>query len=110
MERTQKIIVMTREELIALIEEVIFLLRKMDNHACNSHREDGAATQVYTTNEVAGILKCSPKNIATLIRKKILHASMFNRQYCIGEKSLRKFILQNTLLLHTNRSGATNTE
>lgn len=94
---------MTREELIALIEEVIFLLRKMDNNACNSHREDGAAAKVYTTNEVARILKCSPKNITALIRKKNLHASVFNRQYYIGENSLLKFIVQNALLLHTKR-------
>ena len=96
MEHAQQIIVMTREELIALIEEVIIRLRKMDNPAYNSRQSEGATTKVFTRIEVAKILYCTPNTITKYINQNKLHASVFNRQYRINEKELIRFINQKT--------------
>ncbi len=95
MEQPQQIIVMSREELIILITEIVTRLLNQGITPYPS-REDGSTTKVYTRNEVAEILKCSPNNVTGYIRKKLLHASVFNRQYRISEKSLLKFINQNS--------------
>ena len=93
MELSQRIIDMTREELIILITEIFTRLLSQGNTPYPS-REEGSTTKVYTRNEVAKILKCSPNNVTAFIQKKRLHASVFNRQYRISEKSLLKFINQ----------------
>ena len=82
-----------RDFLKKIIMEALANFQKDENSPYPS-REEGSTTKVYTRTEVAKILKCSPNNVTAFIQKKRLHASVFNRQYRISEKSLLKFINQ----------------
>lgn len=91
--QTNQIVVTTREELILLIKEVMELFLNPANSGYPSPSE-GATTKVFTREEVAVILKCTPNTVTKYIKQKKLHASVFNRQYRVNEKELLKFINQ----------------
>ena len=93
MEQPQQIIVMSREELILLITEIVSRLLNQGITPYPS-REEGSTTKVYSRNEVAAILKKSANTITKYIKQRKLHASVFNRQYFINEKELIRFINQ----------------
>ncbi len=76
-----------------IILEALADFQKDENSPYPS-REEGNTTKVYTRTEVSKLLKCSPNNVTKYIQQKKLHASVFNRQYRISEKSLLKFINQ----------------
>jgi hypothetical protein len=93
MTQTNQIVVMTQQDLIILIEEIFIKLRNAGNSGYPSPSE-GATTKVFTREDVAIILKCTPNTVTKYIKQKKLHASVFNRQYRINEKELLKFINQ----------------
>ena len=93
MTQTNQIVVMTQQDLIILIEEIFIKLRNAGNSGYPSPSE-GATTKVFTREDVAIILKCTPNTVTKYIKQKKLHASVFNRQYRVNEKELIKFINQ----------------
>lgn len=90
----QLVVVTTREELLLLITEVLEKFLKSDLSPYPSRISGGVATKVFTRDEVAEILKCSPNTVTKYIKQKKLHASVFNRQYRININELEKFVNQ----------------
>ena len=93
MTQTNQIVVIAKQELIVLIEEVLIRLRNTENSGYPSPTEV-ATTKVMTREEVAAHLKCTPNTVTKYIKQKKLHASVFNRQYRINVIELEKFINQ----------------
>ena len=85
-------------ELAVFIKLAIVRLRRTDNLPHANHRKERGATKIYTREEVAAVLNCSTDVVTGFIEKKMLHASVFNLRYCIGERSLLKFIRDNPFL------------
>lgn len=83
---------MPLEELIAILEELFARFRNQENSPYPSHAGD--TKQVYTRSEVAAILKVTPNTVTKYIKKKLLHATILNRQYRVNEKELNRFINQ----------------
>ena len=93
MELSQRIIDMTREELIILITEIFTRLLGQGNTPYPS-REDGEITKTFTRDEVAILLKRHKNTITKYIKQRKLHATKINGTYIINEKELIKFINQ----------------
>ncbi len=48
--------------------------------------------KVFTRNEVAEIIQCTPNTVTKFIKQGRLAANCFNGQYRINEKELNRFI------------------
>ena len=88
-----QIVVMPQEQLAALIREIMKDL--LSPAFPPYHSSTGDAKKVlYTRNEVAKLLKCTPNTVTKYIRQGKLHATLLNGVYRINETELVRFINQ----------------
>ncbi len=92
MNTTNQLVVMSQNELIAILEALFAKFRNEQSIPYSSLTDD--AKIVYTRNEVAAILRVNPNTVTRYFNKKLLRATLLNGQYRITEKELNRFINQ----------------
>ena len=79
------------EDLVKIILEALTRFHGLQNLPYHSHQPDGSL-KLYTRNEAAVVLKCSPNNVSKHIKSRRLHATYLNGVYRISELELIKFL------------------
>ena len=93
MNQSNQLVVIPLQELIAVLEATFNRFRNEQNAPYHSHAGD-AKKVLYTRNEVAKLLKCTPNTVTKYIRQGKVHATLLNGVYRINETELMRFINQ----------------